>query len=122
MDDDLNISEALAAIFNFINEINKTIRSLNIKQAQKIKDYILEIDSVLGFIELFYQQYQERLKELANKPEIKELLDKRAEARKNKDYELADRFRENLLEKGIIINDVQDGYRVRLVAVVKNIN
>ncbi len=120
MDDDLNISEALAAVFNFINEINKVIKSLNTKQAQKIKDYILEIDSVLGFIELFYQQYQERLKELANKSEIKELLDKRTEARKSKDYKLADKLRENLLEKGIIIDDVQDGYRVRLVNVVKN--
>ncbi|MCK5044727.1 cysteine--tRNA ligase [Candidatus Parcubacteria bacterium] len=122
MDDDLNISEALAAIFNFINEINKVIKSLNTKQAQKIKDYILEIDSVLGFIKLFYRQHQERLKELTNDSAVKELLAKRVEARKNKDYESADKLREELLKKGIIVNDVQGGYKVRLINVVENAN
>ena len=118
MDNDLNISLALATIFNFMNEINRSFKFLNIEQARKIKRYIFEIDSVLGFIEIFYDRYQRKISELISEKSVKELLNKRAEMRENKNYKKADRLREELLNKGIIINDTADGDNIRLVNIL----
>ncbi len=50
MDNDLNISEALASIFEFVNEINKRImkNEINKEEAKMILDFMFKIDSVLG--------------------------------------------------------------------------
>ncbi len=118
MDRDLNISSGLASLFDFINEINKIMENLNLKQSQEIKKYIIEIDSVLGFIDLLYQKYRKQLSELINNKTIKKMLSQRTEARNNKDYKEADKIRKDLLEKGIIIEDTEKGCNVRLLKMI----
>jgi len=115
MDNDLNISLALAIIFDFIKDLNKNIKLLDIKQVKTIKQYIFEIDSVFGFISPLYKQYQKDINKLLKNAKIKELLDKRKKMRKDGNYKRADEIRDMLLKKGLVVNDTEEGYNVRLL-------
>jgi len=100
MDDDLDISPALAAIFDSVREINSI--QISKEDAEKVKDQMLKFDNVLGVM---------GEEELEISEDIQKLVDEREEARKNKDYAKADQIRDTLLEKGIILEDKSDGVR-----------
>lgn len=114
LDDDLNISRALAAMFNFANVVNKDLLFLSAKDALKAKNFILELDSVLGLIEKFYKGNQKELKQKLSQLELRRLLKERERARKVKDYSLADDLRRKILDCGVIVRDKPDGYLVKL--------
>jgi cysteinyl-tRNA synthetase len=103
MDDDLNISAALAAVFEFMTEINKIMENISSSDADKIKKAMLGFDSVLGVME-----HEEDIPK-----EIIELAEKRIEARKQKDWELSDKLRDEIKEKGYVVDDTKDGYRLK---------
>jgi cysteinyl-tRNA synthetase len=109
MDDDLSISEALAVIFNFTKDINKLIdtRKISKKNADSIIKLLKELDSVLGVMNF--------KKEEKTSSSIQDLLDKRESARKNKDFKTADELRDKIKEKGYIIEDSDDGPRVKKI-------
>jgi cysteinyl-tRNA synthetase len=104
MGDDLNISSALAAVFSFIRKLNPYISSgrLSGNQKQTALAAMERLDSVLQVIHCL-------------EPELDEnacrLLDARAEARRNKRWEIADRLRQELLECGIQVVDTPEGTR-----------
>ena len=100
MDNDLNISAALAVIFNFIKEINKL--ELTKEEAEEVKNAILKLDNVLGL------KLEELIQEKLPK-EIAELIKKREEFRKNKQYQEADKIRDELKKKGILLEDTKEG-------------
>ena len=102
MDDDLNISAALAAVFEFMTAINKVMSELSKQDAEKVKDTMLKFDSVLGIMHHEKASLNE---------EIESLIKKREEARKNKDFAAADKIRDELKEKGIILEDTPKGVR-----------
>lgn len=104
MNDDLNISGALAAIFTFMTEINKIMDSISKKDAIKIKETMLKFDSVLG---VMHKEKEEIPKE------ISELAEKREQARKNKDFALSDKLRDEISNKGYIVEDTSKGPRVK---------
>jgi cysteinyl-tRNA synthetase len=104
MDMDLNVSGALNAIFIFINNINKIIDDISKKDAMDIIDTMKSFDSVLGIL----------IKPKEDIPlEIKEIAQKRQQARENKDYEESDRLRDEIKKKGYIISDEKQGFRIR---------
>ncbi len=102
MDDDLNISKALAAIFDFVKEINKL--ELGKKDSEKVIDAMMKFDKVLGLLE------GEKFKITE---EQKKLVDEREAARKAKDFKNADRIRNELLAQGIVIEDTPNGVRCK---------
>ena len=112
MDDDLNISLALAGILGFIDFVNRNVKLFNRGQAEKIEKFIYEIDSIFGFIKPLYGQYKKVKNKTINNNSVKLLLEKRLEMRRNNNYEEADKIRKKLLERGICINDTQNGYNV----------
>ena len=114
MNDDLNISEAMAAVFDFINEINKSLGIINVKQAEDIRKFILKIDKVLGFIEKIYDGYLVKLGQEIKRTEVGQLLKKREEARENKDFKASDRLRDEIQVLGFFIEDTKNGSVVRL--------
>ena len=103
LDDDLNISPAMGAIFDFVRDINRLIAEGNIStpQAALVKATVDGFDTVLGFMK----------PELAGDldSEIEELIAQRNQARKNKDYALSDKIRDDLLARGIVLEDTAGG-------------
>ena len=105
MDDDLSISNALAVIFDFIREINKL--KIGRKDAEKIHKLMMDFNNVLGFIETKKEELDK---------DIEKLIKEREEARKNKNYKKADKIRNNLKKKGIILEDTPDGVRWKKIS------
>lgn len=102
MDDDLNISNALAVIFDFVKKVNTLIMKDKIgkKDADDILKLMKEFDAVLGVIDFEGEKVPE---------EIKKLVKERDKARKAKDWEKADKLREEIKKKGYEVKDTKDG-------------
>ncbi len=98
MDDDLNISAALASIFNIIKQIN----ILNLKKmlgkddGSRIIDAFRNIDSALGIFN-FGDEF--------SNPEILRLIEERNKVRAEKNWDLADKIREQLISLGVTVKD-----------------
>jgi len=106
MDDDLNISAALGALFDFVREMNRRIDSGQVgtdgsKEALK---FLAEIDTVLGVM-------GDKTADVP--PEIIELVEQREAARRDKDFTLADQLRDQIAEAGYTVEDTPDGPRVK---------
>ncbi len=104
VDDDFNISGALGSLFEFIHEINLKLKDLKSDDINNIIDFIKRLNAVLGVIE--FEEKEEILEK-----EILEKIEIRQKARKEKNFELADRIRDELKEKGIILIDTPDGVK-----------
>jgi cysteinyl-tRNA synthetase len=100
LDDDLNISPALGAFFEFVKRTNTMMDQLGAKDAEMGMGFIREINEVIGAFDL---------SETVLETEILELIKKREEARKQKDFKKADEIRDFLLEKGIVLKDSKEG-------------
>jgi len=109
MDDDLNIGPALAALFDFVRDVNKLMDDnvLGRGEAEEVCKLMVKFDKVLGVI-------GEVKKEEVLSKEAEELIRKREEARKAKDWETADKVREQLKAMGIIIEDTPQGVQWRV--------
>lgn len=105
--DDLNISSALAAFFDFIRKANAHIDQYKSISREKINELLKRFDLVLGFI--FSKE------EVKIDPKVIDALEKREEARKSKDYALADELRDFIIQKGYEIEDTPKGARVKKI-------
>jgi cysteinyl-tRNA synthetase len=105
MDDDLNVSVALASLFDFVRDVNNLLDADTVskQEAEVVAAQIAEFDKVLGVIP--------KPKEEALPQEAVELIKKREEARKAKDWKTADAARTQLKAMGIIIEDTAQGVR-----------
>ena len=105
--DDLNISEALAATFDLVRELNSRVaaRSLSTADAQRGAAAIRELDSVLGVLDDTTDA------ELA--PELVKMLEARVQARADRDWARSDELRDALAEAGVAVEDTPDGQRWR---------
>jgi cysteinyl-tRNA synthetase len=108
MDDDLNVSEALAALFEGVRELNRRIdgRALSTADATRAEALVRELDSVLGVAPPATP---------ALEPALQALLDERAAARTARDWAASDRLRDELLACGVSVEDTRDGQRWRRV-------
>lgn len=114
MDDDLNISAALAVVFDFMNEINKHMDILNTEQAKNVKVFMLELDEVLGFIRESYDRYRIELTKRIEDANADGLVHQRAAARKVGDYAKSDEIRDKLTERGLVVDDTKQGPVIKL--------
>lgn len=98
MDDDLNISAALASIFKMIRRINTLIRHKRIDpdDASRIVEAFRNIDSVLNVFDFG---------DMVSDPDIQRLVREREKARSEKNWELADKIREQLISRGVPVKD-----------------
>ncbi len=108
MNDDLNINVALASLFDFIREVNNLIDAdlLTRDEARQVKSIIESFDEVLGIL-------RKTEKEETLPKEVGEIIKKREEARKNKNWKTADELRQQLKAMGYIIEDTSKGVRWR---------
>ena len=105
MDDDVNTADAVSAIFELAKFMNSNITENSSKEfAQKVIDEFNELTSVLNIVNK--DQKEDILDE-----EIEQLIAQRTEAKKNKNFQLADEIRQQLLDKGIILEDTRQGVK-----------
>ncbi len=102
MDDDLNVSAALASIFKNIKQINAflTKGALNEAAAAKILDAFLQIDAVLNIFDFSKPA-------ATDSTQVRKLMQQRDQARKEKNWALADQLREQLLALGVTVVDTK---------------
>ncbi len=107
--DDLNISGAMAAIFELIRWGNKAMEEgeLFSQDAANLKALLYDLDRVLAVLP---EKVVEELPE-----DIMRMIKEREEARKRKDYATADRIRDELFKRGIILEDTKEGTRWKLI-------
>ena len=103
MDDDLNTADGIAAVFELVKDINTKILDKNVSKnvcetAAKVFD---ELCGVLGIL------YNRKSNDLG--AEIEELIEKRQQARAAKDWATADKIRDDLKARGIILKDTPQG-------------
>jgi cysteinyl-tRNA synthetase len=105
LDDDLNVSAALAAVFDLVRELNRRVdaRGLSTADAHAAGAALRDLDQVLGVMQAA--------------PELPaaaaEILSRREEARRKRDWTTSDLLREELLELGLVVEDTRDGQRWR---------
>lgn len=105
MNDDLNTADAIAALFELVRDINTNVIAANaskgsVEEAIKIFD---ELANVLGLV---YNRKKENLDD-----EIEALIEKRTQARKDRNWAEADRIRDELKAKGIVLEDTAQGVK-----------
>jgi cysteinyl-tRNA synthetase len=107
MNDDLNTADAISVIFEMVKEINTKI-TINSGASRELIDFcvsvIRELGDVLGILQ---KQDEEKLA-----PIIDELVKKRQQARKEKNWKLADEIRDKLKEMGITLEDTPQGVKI----------
>jgi cysteinyl-tRNA synthetase len=106
LDDDLNVSAGLAAVFDLVRELNRRIegRSLSSDDAERALAALRDMDAVLGVL-------PDGASELG--AEVEALLEAREAARSARDFEASDRLRDELAGLGITVEDTRDGQRWR---------
>jgi cysteinyl-tRNA synthetase len=108
LDDDLNVSAGLAAVFDLVREANRRIadRSISTADAGRIVAAIRDVDQVLAILPD---------PEAASLPAgASELLAARGAARERRDWTESDRLREELARLGVAVEDTRDGQRWRV--------
>ncbi len=102
LDDDLNVSMALGAVFDFMHEANKL--GVTKQDGQAVRSAMMDFNTVLGVVELEEEG-------LILEEEIERLIQEREEARKGKDFQKADTIRDDLISRGITLEDTPHGVR-----------
>ena len=104
MEDDFNTADAIAAIFDLVKYANTTADGESSRAyLQSLLGLIVKLADVLGII-------VEEKEELLD-AEIDALIQERQAARKERNFARADEIREELLAKGIILEDTREGVK-----------
>ena len=109
MDDDLNTPRALAVLFTFVKKVNSMIdaNKLDEAAASEALAALERVNGVLGVLEFGEESLP---------PNLSELIVRRDEARKRKDFAESDRLRKELLASGVVVEDTPGGTRWKRVS------
>lgn len=103
MEDDLNTADAIASLFDIVKYSNSNFSEQTAKAViQYTYDILMKLSKILGILSKKDQILEE---------EILELIERRNIARKEKNYQLADKIRDELKEKGIVLEDTPSGVK-----------
>ncbi len=100
INDDLNMPAAMGIVWEIIR---------NPQKSKQYADLLLEFDKVLGLDLENSKKYLEESKKIEIPKEIQALLEKRKQARQEKNWALSDEIRDSLKEKGYTVKDAKDG-------------
>lgn len=106
MDDDLNTADAISAIFDIVSAANKGLSQEGDNSRKVIEKTLAAIHEIGDVLGLFEEKAEESVD-----AEIEALIEKRNEARKNKDWAEADRIRDELKARNIVLKDTPMGVK-----------
>ena len=104
MDDDANTADAVSSVFELVKFINSNASAASSKQL--LKGFYEKLSTLCNVLGIIIEPKEELLDE-----EIEKLIEERTQARKNKDFKRADEIREELLQKGIVLEDTREGVK-----------
>ncbi|MBO4694349.1 MAG: cysteine--tRNA ligase [Clostridia bacterium] len=113
MDDDFNTARAIADLYGYFKKIKQELRENNVKAVEDVNQ-IKKTYSLLGFFtkdpKAFIKYYEDKnKKDEAIPSEVLDLVAQRTEAKKAKDYALADSIRAKITELGFVVKDTPNG-------------
>jgi cysteinyl-tRNA synthetase len=104
MEDDCNTANAISAVFELVKFTNSRVKEESTKEfAKTLYGTLAQLCDVLGII------LEKEEKAVGDEEYIEEMIAKRAQAKKDRDFALADKIRDELAEKGIILKDTREG-------------
>ncbi len=106
MDDDLNTSVATAAAFDFVREINSRMDA-----GKFLAGNVADAEDVLNLFDAIFQVLEPSHKATLEPEQIDALIAERLAARKARDFARSDQIRDELKEKGVILEDTREGTR-----------
>ena len=104
MDDDFNTADAIAAVFELVKYINTTADGTRSKEY--LDSLYKRLESLTDVLGIIIEKKEEMLDE-----EIEAMIEKRQAARKERNFALADQIRDELLARGIILEDTREGVK-----------
>ncbi|AGF53986.1 cysteinyl-tRNA synthetase [Clostridium saccharoperbutylacetonicum] len=104
MDDDFNTADAISVLFDLAKDINNNVNiNSSAELCEETKKLVRELGKPLGILQTYMKKDLEA--------EIQELIDRRQQARKDRDFALADKIRDDLKSRNIILEDTPQGVR-----------
>lgn len=108
MDDDFNTADGISVLFDLVKDINNNVSiDSSVELCEGALALIRELGSPLGILQ--------KTEEKSLEAEVEELINKRQEARKNRDFALADKIRDDLKARNIVLEDTPQGVRWKIV-------
>lgn len=108
MEDDFNTADAISAVFELVKLANSTADSTSSRfYVVSLRQEIVKLCGVLGILT---EKEKESLEQ-----DVEELIEARQQARKDKNFALADEIRGTLLEMGIVLEDTREGVKWKRV-------
>lgn len=106
--DDLNISAALAHLFDMIRHINGLMDKclVNCTDAKSVLSTLHQMNKVLGVM---------TFEEAVIPEDIQQMVEKRLQARKEKNFSLSDELRYAIMDKGYLVEDTPNGARIKKI-------
>ena len=108
MDDDFNTADAISAVFELVKLSNSTISEESAKAY--LSELKKEIETLCGVLGIITEKKKEALDS-----EIEAMIEARQQARKSKNFALADEIRGKLLDMGIVLEDTREGVKWKRV-------
>ena len=107
---DLNTAAALAAVFDLVRDLNAAIdaKEISASEAEAVRQLMDECDRVLGVVSL--RQAEDAQPPVAVE-EIERLIEERRAARQRREFAESDRIRDELAERGVLLEDNPGGTR-----------
>ena len=106
INDDLNMPSAIGIVWEIIRSE---------KKSEKFAKILLKFDEVLGLDLINAKEYLEKSNEIEIPDEIKDLIQKRSQAKTEKNWEMADKIRDEIRKKGYLIKDTKNGVQIEKI-------
>ncbi|WP_180022703.1 MULTISPECIES: cysteine--tRNA ligase [unclassified Acinetobacter] len=113
MRDDFNTAEAIAVLFEVNKELNRAVKDENAEQAAVYYSTLRHLTNILGLVQHNVDDFlksdigQEALG--LSEEQIEDLIQKRKDAKKAKEFAKADDIRQSLLDQGVVLEDTRQG-------------